>query len=133
MNNSDSYTNKEYVTSSSWPDPVCAMGDYPSYPHLSVPQSTQLDLLSAPGDPPTAGTHIPDFNAADDAEFSLAPELRAFADLIARLDYINQASDQSVESSTLTYLWCHRLVLILGPCQAYVRTFLESALILHIH
>ena len=104
MNNYDSYINKDDITSLSWPDPVCAMGDYPYRPCLSVPRSTHLDLLSALGDPSTAGTHAPDFNAVDDAEFSLAPELRAFADLIAQIDRINQVSNQFIGSSTLTYL-----------------------------
>ncbi|KAF8504851.1 hypothetical protein F5888DRAFT_1659093 [Russula emetica] len=73
-----------------------AMGDYPYYPYPPVPQSTYPDLVSASGYPSTAGTYLPDylpnFNAADDAAFSLAPttEMRAFANLPTQGDFTNQ-------------------------------------------
>jgi len=86
------------------PDPW-AMGDgYLSYPNLSVPQSTYP--VSGPGY--TAGPHVPDLSAADDAAFSLAPttEMGAFANLPLQADFsnfTNQVSNQCVGTSKWTY------------------------------
>jgi len=101
MNNSDSYSNKDDVASATWPDPLSAMGDYPNYPYLSVPQSTHPDLLY----PSTTWPYAPDFNAADDAAFSLAPttDMGGFTSLLAQLDSTAQVSSQCVGMSSWTY------------------------------
>ena len=101
MNNSDSYSSKDDVSSATWPDPVWPMGDYSYYPHPSVPQNVHLGLVSALGSS-AAGSHVPDFNAANDAAFSFAPttEMGAFANLLKQLD---QVCYQGVGSSTSTY------------------------------
>jgi hypothetical protein len=85
MNNSDFYSNKCDVASATWPDPL-------------VPQGTHLDLVSDPGYPSTTGSYVPDFNAAGDAAFSLAPttEMGAFANLSTQFDITNQVSNQCV-------------------------------------
>ena len=83
MNNSEFYTNKDGIASATWPDPV---GDYP---HPSVPQGTHPDLVSAPECPSTAGSYVPDLNAAGDVE-------RVFADLLAQVDCVIQVSNQCV-------------------------------------
>ena len=90
MNNSDSYSNKDGVSSVTWPISLGATGDYP-YPYLSVPQSTHPGLVSAPGSS-TATSYVPDFNVADDEAFSFAPttEMGAFANLLAQLDQVSK-------------------------------------------
>lgn len=72
MNNSEFYTNKDGIASATWPDPV---GD--------------PDLVSAPECPSTAGSYVPDLNAAGDVE-------RVFADLLAQVDCVIQVSNQCV-------------------------------------
>ena len=59
MNNSESFSNliKDDLTSATWPYP---------YPYTSVPQSTYPDWVPD-GYPSTAGSYVPDSNAADDA------------------------------------------------------------------
>ena len=102
MNHSEYYSNKD-IASETWPNLLCAMGDYPYYP--SVPQSTHPDQLFAPGHP-TVGSYVPDFNPADYAAFSLPPttEMGAFANLPPpQVDFTNQVSGQCVEMSTWTY------------------------------
>ena len=102
MNNSDSYSNKDDVASATWSNPLWASGGYP-YP--SVPQNTHPGLVSAPGYPSTAGSYVPDFNATDDAAFSLAPttELGAFVNPRTQADFTNQVSSQCVVTSTWTH------------------------------
>jgi len=87
------------------------MGDYPYYPYPPVPQSTYPDLVSASGYPSTAGTYLPDylpnFNAADDAAFSLAPttEMRAFANLaVPQSTYPDLVSASGYPSTAGPYL-----------------------------
>jgi hypothetical protein len=58
-----------------------------------MPKSTYPDLVSAPGYPTTAGSFVPNFNTANDAAFSLAPEMGALANLPTQAD---QASSQCV-------------------------------------
>ena len=115
MNNSDSHSNKDGVVSATWPDSLCAMGDYPCYyPYGSVPQSTYPDLVSAPG--------YPDINAANDAAFSLAPatEMGALANLPTQADFTSQVSSQYVGKSTWAYPAVPQNVLdpwtMQGPC-----------------
>jgi hypothetical protein len=105
MNNSDSYPNKDGVVSATWPDLLCAMGDYPYYAYRSVPQSTYPGRVYAPGYPSTSRSFIPDLNAANDAAFSLAPttEMGAFANLPTQADCTSQVSSQYVGTSTWTY------------------------------
>jgi len=97
MNNSDSHSNKDGVVSATWPDSLCAMGDYPYYAYGSVPQSTYPDLVSTPG--------YPDINTANDAAYSLAPatEMGALADLPTQADFTSQVSSQYVGTSTRSY------------------------------
>ena len=105
MNYYGSYSNKDDVASATWPD-HWAMGDY-LYPNISVPQSTYPDPVLG-GYPSTAGSYIPNFNAADDAAFSLAPttEMEEFANLPIQADFrdfTNQVSIRCVRTSTWTY------------------------------
>ena len=91
MNNFESYSNKDGVSSATWPDPVRTMGDNPYYPYPSVPQSSHHDFASAPGCSSTTGSYVPCANAADDAAPSFpTTETGAFADLLTQLDYANQ-------------------------------------------
>jgi hypothetical protein len=110
MNYPVSYSNMDdaaVAASMTLPDPW-AMGDnYLYYPSLSVPQSTYPDPVSGLGYP-TAGPYVPDFSAAGNAAFSLAPttEMGAFANLPIQADftnYTNQVSSQCVGTSTWTY------------------------------
>ena len=100
MNYSEPYTNKDDLTSETWPG---SLWDYQYCPQPSVPQSTHPDLVSHP-EHPTAGSY-PDFNAAHDAAFSLAPttEMGAFANLPTQVDFTNQVSNQCIRTSTSTY------------------------------
>lgn len=134
MNNPDSYSNKDNIASATWSDPLWAMGDY-LYPYLSVPQSTHPDPVSAPEYPSTARSYVPDFNAANDAAFSLAPtiEMGAFSNLPTQVNSTNPVSDKVLECRHRLTLLCHRMVLILGSCWPYVCSFLASATILRIH
>ena len=121
------------IATTTCPNPW-AMGDYLYEPYLSVPQSTYPDPVPAPGYPSPAGSFVPEFNAADDAAFSLAPtsEMESFA-LPVQADFENQVSSQCVGTWACTYLRCHRIFLILGPCRAHVCPFLASVTMLRIH
>ena len=101
---SDSYyPNKDGVASFSWPDPHWAVGGYPYHQHLSVPQSTHPELISAPGYASNVGWpgsyHVPDLNATNDGTFSLAPtiEMGAFANLPTQVDFTNPVSVNMLE------------------------------------
>ena len=100
MNYSEPYTNKDDLTSETWPG---SLWDYQYCPQPSVPQSTHPDLVSGP-EYHTSGSY-PDFNTADDAAFSLAPmtEMGAFANLPTQLDVTNKVSNQCIGTSTSTY------------------------------
>ena len=89
MNYSVFYSDEDDVAS---PDLLCPMGDY-TYSYLPVPQHTLPEAVTARG-PPTAGSYVPDFNAADDATNSLAltTEMGAFADLPTQADSTNEVS-----------------------------------------
>ena len=117
MSNSESYSNKDDVSSATWPIPLCATGDYP-YAYLSVPQSTHPDLVSAPGSS-TATSYVPDFNAAYDAAFSLIPttEMGTLANMVSQSDFTNLVSNQCVASSTSTYPVVAQNVLDTWPMQ----------------
>ena len=102
MNNSVSLSNDDEVASATWPDPLGAMGDYPYYSYIPVPQ----DAYPGVSAPSTAGSYIPDFDAADDAAFSLAPttEMGAFGNLPTQVDFTShQVSSQCVGNLTWTY------------------------------
>ena len=135
INNSDSYSNTDYVAPATWPIPLWAMGDYPYYLHSSVPQSTYPGLVSAPGHPSTAGSYIPDFKATDDVAFSLPPttEMGAFANLPTQVDSTNPVSVNVLGRRHGLTILCHRMFLILGLCWPYVCPFLASATFLRIH
>jgi len=103
MNNPEFYSNSDDVTSAPWPNPPdpWAMGDY-SY--TSVPQSTHPDFTSTPGYLSTAGgPYVPDFNAADDAAFTLAlmtdSETGPFTNLPTRVDCAYRVSKQHISTS----------------------------------
>jgi hypothetical protein len=134
MNNS-SYTNKNGVASSTWPDPRWATGAYPYYPNPSVPQSIHPDLTSAPGYTSNAEwpeSYVPDFdfNAKNVSAFSPAPTL---ANLKTEEEFTNPVSVNILERRHGLTLLCHRMLMILGSCCPCVRSLLASATILRIH
>jgi hypothetical protein len=129
--NNPFYSNED--ASSTWPDPHWAMGGYPYYPNLSVPQTTHPDLTFAPGYTSNAGwpgSYAPEFNATNVSAFSPAP---AYANLPTQVDFTNPVSVDILERRHGLTLLCHRMFLILGPCRSCVRSFLASATILRIH
>ena len=104
MNYSESsYSNNDDIASTTGPNPW-AMGNYLYSPYLLVPQSTYPDPVFAPGYPSPTGSYVPNFNAANDAAYSLAPtsEMGAFA-LPIQADFINQVGSQCVGTLTWTY------------------------------
>jgi len=97
MNYSVFYSDEDDVAS---PDLLWPMGDY-TYPYFPVPQDTLPGPITDPG-PSTAGSYVPDFNAADDAAFSQPPttEMGEFADLPTQEDFTNEVSSRYVGTST---------------------------------
>ena len=129
--NDSSYSNKDGVASSTWPDPQWAMEGYPYYPDLSVPQSTHHSLISAPGYTSNAGwpeSYIPDFNATHVSAF--AP---TFANLPTQVDFTHPVSVNVLERRHGLTLLSHRMFLILISCKPHVCSVLASATILCIH
>jgi hypothetical protein len=127
--NISSHSNKDGVASLTWPDPHWAIGGYPN-PNLSVPQSTHLDLTSAPGYTSNAewpGSYIPDFdfNATNVWALSLDP---TFANL-PEVDFTNPVRVNILGRRLGLTLLCHRMFLI----SCCVRPFLASATIFRIH
>jgi hypothetical protein len=122
MNNSESYSNKDDLTSATWPGPLWAMEDYPYHPYPSVPQSIHPDWGSDLRYSSTAGSYVPSLKAADDAacSFAFTSETGAFTNLPTQLDFTNLVSDQCVGTSTLTYPAVPQNVLdpssMLAPC-----------------
>jgi hypothetical protein len=104
MNYSESYSKKDDVASTTRPDPPWATGNYS---HTLVPQSTHPDLISTPGYVPTVRPYIPNFNATDNAAFTLTPttEMEMSMNLLTtQVDFTSKVSCQCVGTSIWTYL-----------------------------